>query len=125
MRKRGYVQVEIFFAHPPPSAVDSHEAVDGDRRHIEIGRLAVCHDVARLFLDRRYPDKPHFPGLVMIDMVESEIERGQGRARAALSSLFQPARCRDHRAGPLAHREPPALVLDMVFHDGLARLRTG
>ena len=70
-------------ADPPPGALDSLKTVDGERGRIESRRHAVCHDVAWLFSDRRYPGEPAFPGLAMLGMVESEVERGgkAGRER--------------------------------------------
>ena len=47
--------VEAFFADPPPAAVETCETTDGDHGRIETRRHEVCHDVAWLFSDRRYP----------------------------------------------------------------------
>src|SRR4029079_1845316 len=75
--------VEAFFAAPSPAMLDTFEATDGDHGRIEVRRHAVCHDVAWLSSDRRYPGEVAFPGLAMIGMVESETERGgkTGRER--------------------------------------------
>src|SRR5690349_835781 len=107
-----FADVEAFFADPPPGAVDTFETTDGGHGRIEVRRHAVCHDVAWLFSDRRYPGEVTFPGLATIGMVESITERGGGVERgAALLSLLRPARRGDLRprgAGALGHREPAA-----------------
>src|SRR4051794_27293127 len=73
--------VAAFLAEPPPGAVDTFEAADGDHGRIAIRRHAVCHDVAWLFSDRRYPGEVAFPGLAMIGMVEGTTERGGETSR--------------------------------------------
>lgn len=124
-----HAEVDLFFADPPPGALDTHETVDGEHGRIEIRRHAVCHDVAWLFSDRRYPDEPRFPGLAMIGMVESEVERA-GKieherryylcsARLDAESFARAVRAHWHIENRLHW------VLDVVFHDDLARLRTG
>ena len=93
--------------------LDTCETTDGDHGRIEVRRHAVCHDVAWLFSDRRYPGEVAFPGLAMIGMVESETERGgKTEPRAALLPVLRQARRRHLRprgARPLGHREPAAL----------------
>src|SRR4051812_26548132 len=74
-RPATFEDVEAFFADPPPGAVDTFETTDGGHGRIEVRRHAVCHDVAWLLSDRRYPGEPAFPGLAMLGMVESETER--------------------------------------------------
>ena len=69
---------EAFFADPPPDSVETCKTTDGDHGRIEVRRHAVCHDVAWLFSDRRYPGEIGFPGLALIGMVESEtLRQGQ------------------------------------------------
>ncbi len=70
-----HAEVERFFADPKAEIVSRHTTTDGDHGRIEERRHAVCHDVAWLFSDRRYADEPRFPGLAMIGMVESVVER--------------------------------------------------
>ncbi len=124
-----HAEVDLFFADPPPGALDTHETVDGEHGRIEIRRHGVCHDVAWLFSDRRYPDEPRFPGLAMIGMVESEVERA-GKieherryylcsARLDAESFARAVRAHWHIENRLHW------VLDVVFRDDLARLRTG
>ena len=92
-------------------------------------RHAVCHDVGWLFSDRRYPGEVAFPGLAMVGMVERLTER-DGKAERErhyyLSSakLGAPTFARAVRAH--WHIENRLhWLLDVVFRDDLARLRTG
>src|SRR3954447_512275 len=75
-RPATFADVAALFAEPPPGSLDPFETTDGDPGRIEVRRHAVCHDVAWLLSDRRYPGEVAFPGLAMIGMVESETERG-------------------------------------------------
>jgi predicted transposase YbfD/YdcC len=128
-RPATFEDVAAFFAAPPPGALDTHETVDGDHGRIEVRRHAVCHDVGWLFSDRRYPDEVTFPGLAMIGMVETETERGGKIARERRYYLSSAAL--DARTFARAVRANWGIenrlhwVLDVVFRDDLARLRTG
>ena len=82
-----------------------------------------------LFSDRRSPEEPLFPGLAMIGRVESEVERG-GKIEHGRRYYLCPARLdAESFAGAVRahwHSENRLhWVLDVVFHDDLARLRTG
>ena len=109
--------------------LDTFETTDGDHGRIEVRRHAVCHDVAWLFSDRRYPGEVAFPGLAMIGMVESETERGGkvererryylGSARLDAATFARAVR------GHWGIENRLHWVLDVVFRDDLARLRTG
>jgi len=128
-RPATYADVELFFATPPPGACDTVETTDGDHGRIEVRRVAVCHEVAWLLSDRRDPDEVAFPGLAMIGLVESEVERNGkttrerrlylGSARLDAKSFARAVRTHWHIENRLHW------VLDVVFHDDLARLRTG
>lgn len=118
-----------FFADPPADMVSPvHETVDGDHGRIEIRRHRVCHDVDWLFSDRRYADEPRFPHLAMIGMIESRVERDgalTSERRYYLSSAKLDAKT--FAAAVRAHwgvENRLHWVLDVVFHDDLARLRT-
>jgi predicted transposase YbfD/YdcC len=128
-RPATFEDVETFFADPPPGALDTFETADGDHGRIEVRRHAVCHEVAWLFSDRRYPGEPAFPGLAMIGMVESETERGGKTSRerryylssAKLDAATFARTVRAHWG--IENRLHWAL--DVAFKDDLARLRTG
>ena len=125
-----HAEVETFFAHPPADMLEPpHETADADHGRIEVRRHLVCHTVDWLFSDRRYTDEPRFPHLAMIGMVESRVERHgkiEPERRYYLSSAKLDAKTFAHAVR--AHwgiENRLHWVLDVVFHDDLARLRTG
>lgn len=76
-RPATHADVARFFEATPADMVEpAFETVDNDHGRLEQRRHVVCHDVAWLRSDRRYPDEPRFPHLAMIAMVESRTERG-------------------------------------------------
>ena len=121
-------EIERYFEAPPDS-LDRHATTDGDHGRIEVRRHVVSHDVAWLSTDRRFPGEPRFPGLAAIALVEAEVERG-GKTTLArryyLSSalLDAPTFARAVRAH-WGVENRLHWVMDVVFHDDLARLRTG
>lgn len=124
-------EVETLFAAPPPEmAIETHQTVDGDHGRIETRRHAVCHQLDWLFSDRRYPDEPRFPDLAMIGMVERETERADGNTDRERRSYLCSARL-DAQTFARAVRAHWGIenrlhwVLDVVFRDDLARLRSG
>ena len=128
-RPATFADVETFFADPPPGAVETCTTTDGDHGRIEVRRHAVCHDVAWLLSDRRYPGEVAFPGLAMLGMVESTTERG-GKTSRERRYYLGSARL-DAATFAYAVRAHWGIenrlhwVLDVVFRDDLARLRTG
>ncbi len=128
-RPATFKDVEAFFADPPPGALDTCETTDSDHGRIETRRHTVCHDVAWLFSDRRYPGEVAFPGLAMVGMVESETlregkvtrERRYYLSSAKLDTTIFARAVRDHWG--IENRLH--WTLDMVFKDDLSRLRTG
>lgn len=128
-RPATFADVEAFFADPPPGMVETWETVDGGHGRIEVRRHAVCHDVGWLFSDRRYPGEVAFPDLAMIGMVEAETERGGKVARERRYYLSSAKLGAETFARAVrAHWEIENRlhwVLDVVFRDDLARLRTG
>lgn len=123
-----FKDVAAFFADPPV-ALRSFQATDGGHGRIENRRHVVCHDVGWLFSDRRYPGEPRFPDLAMIAMVETITERNgktEHERRYYLCSAKLDAKAFAHAVR--AHwgiENRLHWVLDVVFHDDLARLRTG
>lgn len=125
-----FAEVERFFADPPENlTAPVLETLDNDHGRLERRRHTVCHTVDWLFSDRRYPGEPRFPGLATIAMVETRVERGgkiERERRYYLSSAKLDARTFAHAVR--AHwgiENRLHWVLDVVFHDDLARLRTG
>jgi len=119
-----------FFANPPPGMLEPVFAVTGgDHGRIEERRHVVCHDADWLFSSRRYAGEPKFPHLAMIGMVETLVERNgkiECERRYYLSSAKLDATT--FAAAVRAHwgiENRLHWVLDVVFHDDLARLRSG
>jgi predicted transposase YbfD/YdcC len=66
-------QAVAAFFDDPPQRLDEHITTDADHGRIEVRTHRVCHDVAWLFSDRRYPHEPAIPGLAAIAMVEAVV----------------------------------------------------
>lgn len=119
-----------FFADPAVEGIEPvHVTTDADHGRIEERRHVVCYDVDWLFSARRYADEPRFPHLAMIAMVESRVERN-GLLTTEKRYYLSSAKL-DAEVFALAVRAHWGIenrlhwVLDVVFHDDLARLRTG
>lgn len=127
-----FEEAELYFrdaATLDAPALDRHQTVDADHGRIETRRHAVSRDVTWLRADRAAPGEPRFPGLKAVAMVEAEVETG-GRTtwarRYYLSSA--PLDAQTFARAVRAHwgvENRLHWVLDVVFHDDLARLRTG
>ena len=114
---------------PRTLALQQVTTVDGDHGRIETRRHTICHDIKWLLSDRRYPGEFLFPGLAAVGMIESETERGgtierQRRYYLCSAKLDAEAFAQVVRRhwGIENHLH---WVLDVVFHDDLARLRSG
>lgn len=129
-RPATHKDVVDFFADPPPDALEEpFQTTDNDHGRLEMRRHVVCHKIDWLFSARRYPGEPHFPHLAMIGMVETKVERAGkmererryylSSARLDASTFAQAVRAHWGIENRLHW------VLDVVFHDDLARLRTG
>jgi len=125
-----YAEVGQAFADPPPELkLERFETVDGGHGRIETRRHTMCHRVGWLFSDRRFPGEFDFPGLAALGMIESETERGsvvEKERRYYLCSKKLDAKTfartvRSH----WGVENGLHWVLDVVFRDDLARLRSG
>ncbi|MBM3556388.1 MAG: ISAs1 family transposase [Alphaproteobacteria bacterium] len=121
--------VAAFFDNPPADMLEpEHRATDADHGRIEERRHVVCHAVDWLFSDRRYADEPRFPHLAMIGMVETRVERNGSIARER--RYYLSSKALDAGTFAQAVRAHWGIenrlhwVLDVVFHDDLARLRS-
>ena len=129
-RPATHADVAAFFADPPPGmTAEPYETTDNDHGRLEIRRHTVCHEVDWLRSDRRYPHEPRFPHLAAIAMLETRVERAgriEQERRYYLSSAPLDARTFAQAVRAHWHVENRLhWVLDVVFHDDLARLRTG
>ena len=124
-----YADVETFFADPAAENCQAFDGADADHGRIEQRHHVVSYDVDWLFSDRRYADEPRFPHLAMIGMVQSHTQRGgkiEQERRYYLCSTRLSAR--DFARAVRAHwgvENRLHWVLDVIFHDDLARLRSG
>lgn len=124
-----HAEIARYFADAPAATLDRLETTDGDHGRIEIRRHAVSRDIAWLTTDRRHPGEPRFPGLAAIAMVEATVERG-GQTSIARRYYLSSAQL-DAATFARAVRAHWGIenrlhwVLDVIFHDDLARLRTG
>lgn len=123
-------EVETFFADPGNAPdCQAFATLDGDHGRLEERRHRVCHKVDWLKSDRRSPDEREMPHLAMIGLVETTTERSGriererryyiGSARLDAKTFANAVRTHWHVENRLHW------VLDVVFHDDLARLRTG
>lgn len=125
-----YAQVERMFAEPSANLdIQHHQTVDADHGRIETRKHAICHEVDWLFSARRYPGEFRFPGLKAIGMVESETERNGSIERERRYYLCSTALTAESFArvvrGHWGIENRVHWVLDVVFRDDLARLRSG
>jgi predicted transposase YbfD/YdcC len=125
-----YAQVEAMFATPPEGlSIQRSQTIDGEHGRIETRSHAICHDVDWLFSKRRYPGEFRFPGLAAIGMVASETERNgiverEKRYYLCSTPLDVESFARVVR-GHWGIENRLHWVLDVVFRDDLARLRSG
>jgi predicted transposase YbfD/YdcC len=125
-----YAEVEKVFADPPAALeLQRCQTVDGDHGRIETRRHVMCHKVDWLFSDRRYPGEFQFPGLAAVGMIESETERDGAVATERRYYLCSKKLDADTFARVVRSHwgieNGLHWVLDVVFHDDLARLRSG
>jgi predicted transposase YbfD/YdcC len=123
-------EVETFFADDANAAVcQTFDTTDADHGRLEQRHHVVCHEVDWLIAERHFPKERLFPGLAMIAMVQTATERAgkiEREKRYYLSSAKLDAKLL--AAAVRAHwgiENRLHWVLDVVFHDDLARLRTG
>lgn len=123
-----FEEAELYFRDLPAAEAGRCETVDGDHGRIETRRHAVSRDIGWLRADRAAPGEPRFPGLKAIARVEAEVESG-GKTTIArryyLSSA--PLDAQTFARAVRAHwgvENRLHWVMDVVFHDDLARLRT-
>lgn len=121
--------VEAFASPPPKLPIQHSQTVDADHGRIETRRHAICHDIDWLFSSRRYPGEFRMPGLAAIGMVERETERAgkieHERHYYLCSAAFDVDTFARLVRGHWGIENRLHWVLDVVFRDDLARLRSG
>jgi len=125
-----YADVEQLFNDPPDDVeLETNETVDLTGGRIETRRHTVCHKVDWMTSDRHYPGEPVFPDLAMIGRIESTVERNGKTEHETRYYLCSLALCALSFARAVrAHwgvENRLHWVLDVIFRDDLARLRTG
>jgi predicted transposase YbfD/YdcC len=124
-----YADVAAFFADPAAEACQVFETTDADHGRIEQRRHVVHQQVDWLFSDRRYADEPRFPHLAMIGMVQSNTQRnGKIEQERRYYLCSKPLSAEAFARAVRAHwgiENRLHWVLDVIFHDDLARLRSG
>jgi predicted transposase YbfD/YdcC len=123
-------EVETFFADDANAAAcQTFDTTDADHGRLEQRHHVVCREVDWLVSERRFPKERLFPRLAMIAMVQTATERAgkvEREKRYYISSVELDAKLL--AAAVRAHwgiENRLHWVLDVVFHDDLARLRTG
>ena len=121
---------KAFFADPANQAdCETFDTTDADHGRLEQRHHRVCHHVDWLVPTAAIPTNASFPALATIAMVEATTERNgktEHERRYYLSSASLDAKA--FAAAVRAHwgiENRLHWVLDVVFHDDLARLRTG
>lgn len=123
-------EVGTFFADAANAhACQTFDTADADHGRLEQRRHVVSYTVDWLRSERRFPGERAFPHLAMIAMVQTRTERGgkiEQEQRYYISSAKLDAKTFANAVR--AHwgvENRLHWVLDVVFHDDLARLRTG
>jgi predicted transposase YbfD/YdcC len=123
-------EVETFFADEANAAAcQTFDTTDADHGRLEQRHHVVCHEVDWLLAERHFPKERLFPGLAMIAMVQTATDRA-GKVEREKRYYISSAKL-DAKLVANAVRAHWGIenrlhwVLDVVFHDDLARLRTG
>jgi predicted transposase YbfD/YdcC len=123
-------EVEACFAAAPPGTLEIDIGHDKGHGRIERRVVSLAREVDWLSGDRRFPGELRLPGVACVIRVETQVERGAGAGHAETRYYIASASLTAQQAGRAIRghwgiENRLHWVLDVVFHDDLARLRTG
>jgi predicted transposase YbfD/YdcC len=122
-------EIEAFFAEAPPTSLDLFSDVDKGHGRIEQRAVTVAREVDWLSGDKHFPGELRLPGVASIVKVAARTElkdRGRFDTRYYVSSANLTAQAAAHAVrGHWGIENRLHWVLDVVFNDDMARLRTG
>jgi len=122
-------EIEAFFAEAPDAALDTATDLDKGHGRIEERTVTVAREVDWLTGERRFPGEVRLPDVAAIVRVKSRTElkdRSRFETRYYVSSApLTAVRAAEAVRGHWGIENQLHWVLDVVFGDDLARLRTG